>query len=277
MKKSLAVCLMCAMLWIACGGDDESEVPQVEITFPIDGSVVSGTVEITADATADVDIVTVEFYIDDSLVSADTSSPYGHSWSTVGLVDSSSHTIYAKAYDVDDNEGTSPTISVIVFNGFYESDDFNSYPSSVYQDSIYALLDGNGNWSSTDWNVIREEIAFDSNYIMVREFPVSSQNHATYHLTTQANIVSLSVGFAYIEEANAEIYVLISPDDTTWVDVTDQFNISTTTTPMNTSADLTAFVAGYGSDAYIRFEAEASGGANWHCAVDDFWVSGTVE
>jgi hypothetical protein len=276
-KKFFAACLICTMVWVACGGEDESEVPQVEITFPVDGSLVSGTVEITADATGDVDIVTVEFYIDDSLVSADTSAPYTHAWSTVGLVDSSSHTIYAKACDVDDNEGTSPTISVIVFNGFNESDDFNSYPSSIHQDSVYALLDGNGNWASTDWNVMREEIAFDSNYIMVREFPVSSHNHATYHLITQANINSLTVGFAYMEDTNAEIYVLISPDDTTWVDVTDEFNISSTTTPTNTSAELTAFVAGYGPDAYIRFEAEASGGTNWHCAIDDFWVSGTVE
>jgi len=268
---------MCMMLWIACGGEDESEIPQVEITFPIDGSAVSGTVEITADATDDSVVVSVEFYIDDSLVSTDTLAPYAHSWSTAGLVDSSSHTIYAKAYDADDNEGISPTISVIVFNGFYESDDFNSYPSSSYLDSVYALLDGNGNWSSTDWNVMREEIAFDSNYIMVREFPVSSHNHATYHLTAQANIISLTVGFAYIEDTNAEIYVLVSPDDTTWVDVTDQFNISTTTTPTNTSVDLTAFLTGYGQDAYVRFEAEASGGTNWHCAIDDFWVSGTVE
>ncbi|UCD05558.1 MAG: hypothetical protein JSV98_10695 [candidate division WOR-3 bacterium] len=277
MKRFLAACLMCAMVWIACEGEDEAEAPQVEITFPVDGSVVSGTVEITADATDDSVVVSVEFYIDDSLVSTDTAAPYAHTWSTAGLVDSSTHTIYATAYDDEDNEGVSPTISVMVYNGFYEADNFNSYTSSSPLDTVFALLDGNGNWSATDWNVMREEIAFDSNYIMVREFPVSSHNEATYHLTAQANIVSLSVGFAYIEEANAEIYVLISPDDTTWVDVTDQFNISTNATPTNTSADLTTFVAGYGPDAYIRFEAEASGGTNWYCAVDDFWVSGTVE
>ena len=268
---------MCLMLWIACGGEDESEIPQVEITFPVDGSVLSGTVEITADATDDSVVVNVEFYVDDSLVSTDTLAPYTHSWSTAGLVDSSTHTIYAKAYDNDGNEGTSPTISVMVYNGFYETDNFNSYASSSHLDSAYALLDGNGNWTSTDWNVMREEIAFDSNYIMVREFPVSSNNEARYHLTVQANIVSLNVGFAYIEESNAELYVFVSPDDTTWVDVTSEFNISTTTTPTNTSADLSTFVAGYGQDAYIKFEAEASGGTNWYCAIDDFWVSGTVE
>lgn len=279
MKKFLAACLICTMVWIACGGEDEADddVPQVEITFPNDGSVVSGTVEITADATDDSVVVSVEFYIDDSLVSTDTLAPYAHSWSTGGLVDSSTHTIYAKAYDDEDNEGVSPTISVMVYNGFYEADNFNSYPSSVPQDTTYVSLDGNGNWSSTDWNIMREELDFDSNYIMVREFPVGSHNEATYHLAVHGNIVGLTVGFTYIEESNAELYIFISPDDTTWVDVTDQFNISTNATPTSTSADLTTLIAGYGPDAYIKFEAEASGGTEWYCAVDDFWVSGTIE
>ncbi len=277
MRKIFAAVLICMVAWVACGGDEDGEAPQVEITFPIDGSVVSGTVEITADATDDSMVVNVEFYIDDSLVSTDTLEPYTHSWSTVGLVDSSSHTIYAIAYDDEDNEGTSPTISVIVYNGFYEADDFNAYPSSVPQDTTYALLDGNGNWSAIDWNVMREEIAFDSNYIMVRDFPISPSNHATYHLTAQSNISVLTVGFTYIQEANGEINVFISPNDTTWVEITDQFGISTTTTPVATSADLTTFVADYGQHAYIRFEARASGGSGWFSAIDDFWVSGTVE
>jgi len=276
MKKILAACLVCMVMWIACGGED-AESPDVQITFPLDGSVVGGTVEIAADATDDDSVESVEFYINDSLVSTDTVAPYTHSWVTIGLVDSSSHAIYAKAYDADDNEGVAPTINVIVFNGFYESDDFNAYASSIIQDTILALLDGNGNWSSVDWNVMREEIAFDSNYIMVREFPINPSNYATYHVTGQANISGLTVGFAYIQDVNGEISVYISPNDTNWVDVTDQFSISTTTTPTPTSADLTAFVTDYGQDAYIRFKAHASGGANWYSAIDDFWVSGTVE
>ena len=67
MKKFFAACLICTMVWIACGGEDESEGPEVEITVPSDGSVVSGTVEITADATDDSVVVSVEFCIDDSL------------------------------------------------------------------------------------------------------------------------------------------------------------------------------------------------------------------
>jgi hypothetical protein len=277
MKKILAACLVCMVLWITCGGEEDSGLPQVEITSPADGSVVGGTVDITADATDDEGILTVEFYIDDSLASTDTTEPYAHSWVTMGLVDSSSHTIYAKAYDTDNNEATSQEVIVIVFNGFYLSDDFNSYQSSSPMDTTYALLDGNGSWSSVDWNVMREEFAFDSNYTMVREFPISPTNHATYHVTAQANIRGLTVGFTYIEDTNGELNVLISPDDSNWVDVTGEFNISTTTTPTITSADLAAFVAAYGQDAYIRFNAHASGGSNWYSAIDDFWVSGTIE
>jgi hypothetical protein len=196
---------------------------------------------------------------------------------TIGLVDSSSHSIYARATDTDDNEASSQEVNVIVYNAFYASDNFNSYPSSSPTDTTYALLDGNGSWTSVDWNVMREEIAFDSNYIMVREFPISPLNHATYHLAAQANISGLTVGFAYIQESNGEISISISPNDTNWVDVTDQFSISTTTTPTTTSADLTAFVTDYGQDFYIRFNAHASGGSDWYSAIDDFWVSGTIE
>jgi hypothetical protein len=277
MKKIFVAGLVCAMLWIACGGDEETGLPEVSIIFPVDGSVVSGTVEITADASDDVGIMNVDFYIDSLLVSTDSTEPYTHSWETYDLVDSSSHTIYATAYDTDTNEASSEMVTVTVYidNSFDESDNFNAYPYS--QDTTYVLLDGNGNWSSIDWYIMREDTAFDSNYVMVREFPLSPTNHATYHLTAPAVIESLTVGFAYIQEANGEISVFVSPNDTDYVDVTGEFGISTTTTPVATSADLTTFVTDYGADAYIRFEASASGGTAWHSAIDDFWVSGTVE
>ncbi len=278
MKKILAACLACAVMWIACEGEDAG-MPEVTITSPLDGAEVSGTVEITADATDDVGIVNVDFYIDSLLVFTDSTEPYGYSWSTAGLADSSVHTIFAMAYDTDTNEATSEEISVtvVLLNMFEASDDFDAYTSSVVTDTIYALLDGNGNWSSVDWNVMREELALNANYVMVREFPVSPTNHATYHLTAQGNIDTLNIGFTYIQQANAGITVSISPNDTDWVNVTSEFGIVTADSATMTSADLTTFVVDFGPDAYIRFHASASGGSNWFSAIDDFWVSGKVE
>ena len=278
MKIILAACLACAIMWVACEGEDAG-MPEVMITSPVDGAEVNGTVEIMADATDDVGIVNVDFYIDSLLVCTDSTEPYGYSWSTAGLADSSVHTIFAMAYDTDTNEATSEEISVtvIVLNTFEASDDFDSYASSVATDTIYALLDGNGNWSSTDWNVMREELALAGNYIMVREFPISPTNQATYHLTAQGNIDTLTVGFTYIQQTNGEIDVYISPNDTDWVDVTSEFGIVTADSATTTSADLTTFVVDFGPDAYIRFEAHATGGSSWFSAIDDFWLSGTVE
>jgi len=115
MKKICRVTIICAMLWISCGGDKEP--PDVQITNPANNAVVSGTVNITADATDNIGVEKLEFYIDGIAVSTATSEPYSYSWTTTSLQDSSSHTIYAKAYDAAENEGISSTITVIVNNG----------------------------------------------------------------------------------------------------------------------------------------------------------------
>jgi len=112
MKKVLSVITICLLLWIGCGGDNDA--PVVEITNPVDGSFVSGTVDITADATDDNEVDSVQFYIDDTLRSTSTAESYTYSWVTTGLENNSTHTIYAVAYDAAENESVSETISVIV-------------------------------------------------------------------------------------------------------------------------------------------------------------------
>jgi hypothetical protein len=59
----LTVGLVCTMLVITRGGEDTEE-PEVQITYPVNGSVVSGTVNIAADATDNEGVELVEFYID---------------------------------------------------------------------------------------------------------------------------------------------------------------------------------------------------------------------
>jgi outer membrane protein assembly factor BamB len=161
MKNVLSVLTVCLLLWIGCGGD--SEAPVVEITHPTDGSMVSGTVSITADASDDNEVDSVQFYIDDTLRSTSTAEPYGYSWVTTGLQNQSSHTIYAIAYDAAENESVSDTISVIVvIEGilkwrFATGDEVHSSPAigadgTVYVGSydhyLYAMNpDGTFKWS----------------------------------------------------------------------------------------------------------------------------------
>lgn len=115
MKWVMIIIGVIVMFFIGCSGDTES--PDVQITYPANGSVVSGTVNITAEATDNKEVARVEFHIDGSLASTSTSEPYTYSWVTTSLPDSSSHNIYAKAYDAVGNEGISSTVTVIVDNG----------------------------------------------------------------------------------------------------------------------------------------------------------------
>ena len=101
--------------------------PQCSITAPAEGSYVEGTTEITADATDNIGVERVEFYIDGNLKSTDTTSPYSYSWDTTAESDGS-HSIEAKAYDAADNVG-SDSITVTVDNNPPVSFDLVSPPN----------------------------------------------------------------------------------------------------------------------------------------------------
>ena len=66
----------------------------------------------TATASDNVAVTSLEIYIDGALKMTGTSSPLNYSWNTSGL--SGTHTIFSKAYDAAGNIGTSPTITVTV-------------------------------------------------------------------------------------------------------------------------------------------------------------------
>jgi hypothetical protein len=90
----------------------DATAPTVQITTPVSGSTVQGTVNINATASDNIGVTKVEFYIDGRLTAANTTAPYSYPWNTTGLT--GSHTIQAKAYDSVGNIGSSNTISVSV-------------------------------------------------------------------------------------------------------------------------------------------------------------------
>ncbi len=92
-----------------------SAPPTVQITNPSDGDTVSGTVTITADASDDVGVTKVEFYIDDVLKSTDDTAPYEYVWDSTTVADGN-HTIKAIAYD-GDGQTDEDQISVTTDNG----------------------------------------------------------------------------------------------------------------------------------------------------------------
>jgi glucose/arabinose dehydrogenase/regulation of enolase protein 1 (concanavalin A-like superfamily) len=93
----------------------DTTAPTVSVTSPSSGATVSGTANISANATDDVGVTKVEFYVDGSIKSTDTTSPYNFSWDTTSSANSS-HSLVAKAYDAAGNIGTSTSVSVTVNN-----------------------------------------------------------------------------------------------------------------------------------------------------------------
>lgn len=89
--------------------------PTVSIAAPADGAIVSGSVAVTANATDNVGVARVEFYLDNVLQNTDTAAPWAWSWDTAGAVNGT-HTLLAKAADAAGNVNTSASIVVSVNN-----------------------------------------------------------------------------------------------------------------------------------------------------------------
>lgn len=86
--------------------------PAVTITSPVNGSSVSGIVQISADATDDATVTMVDFLVDGVVVDRDSTAPYSINWDTTILPSNSSHTLFAKAYDGAGNTTSSSTVTV---------------------------------------------------------------------------------------------------------------------------------------------------------------------
>jgi uncharacterized protein (TIGR02145 family) len=97
------------------GWDPGGDAPEVSITAPANNSrhTIGNSVNISASASdADGSIASVKFYVDGSLKTTDTSSPYSYSWNTIGY-SAGSHTIRARATD-NDGATTDAEITVIL-------------------------------------------------------------------------------------------------------------------------------------------------------------------
>ena len=89
--------------------------PTTSITSPSNGATVSGTTTVSASASDNVAVTSVEFYVDGALAATDTTAPYSFSWNTTAVADGS-HSLSSKAYDGAGNSGSSASVSVTVDN-----------------------------------------------------------------------------------------------------------------------------------------------------------------
>src|SRR5436309_10555397 len=101
---------------VSNGPPPDTTPPTVSITSPSSGSTVSGTITVTASASDNVGVVSVQFLLDGNVAAEDTSSPYSVSWDTTSA-GNGSHTLTARARDAAGNTTTSSAVTVTVSNG----------------------------------------------------------------------------------------------------------------------------------------------------------------
>lgn len=134
-KGSYFLLLISFLFLMSCSNNpassEDSQKPTVSILYPANNAEFDegATITIEADATDNVGIKEVKFYIDDNLEGTDNSEPYRYEWHTNGK--SGSHTIKVKAYDINNNCGESDLISVkikiIIVKGTMTDQDGNEY------------------------------------------------------------------------------------------------------------------------------------------------------
>ncbi|HEY6503024.1 MAG TPA: Ig-like domain-containing protein [Chitinophagaceae bacterium] len=94
---------------------NDTQFPTVNITAPAAGNV-TGTINVTANATDNVGVVGVQFLLNGSNLGAeDISSPFSVSWNTT-TVPNGNYTLTARARDASGNTTTSAAVNVIVNN-----------------------------------------------------------------------------------------------------------------------------------------------------------------
>ena len=93
--------------------------PSVAITSPTNDEVVSGNRTVTADATDDVGVAGVQFYVDGNpLGPEDTTAPYAANWDTRSSPNGA-HTLTARARDAGNKTTVSALVNVNVANSDY--------------------------------------------------------------------------------------------------------------------------------------------------------------
>lgn len=94
----------------------DSTAPTVSVTAPTGGSTLSGFTILTASASDNYGVASVQFMVDGNPIGSPiTASPYSLTYNTMGLVDGS-HTITAKATDLAGLTTTSSTVNVTTYN-----------------------------------------------------------------------------------------------------------------------------------------------------------------
>jgi len=129
-------------LVFAVGQDADTTAPVAVLTAPSAGALLTGLTTMTATASDDFAVTSVDFYDGTTLIGTDATAPYSVSWDTWNSPNGS-RSLTAVARDVAGNAGTSPPVIVTVENDHTPPD------TSITQPAAGAILIGTVTLSAT--------------------------------------------------------------------------------------------------------------------------------
>ena len=109
------ITLVTAALITNCDGNDTTP-PTINLIEPTDGSVVYEIAPIKVQASDNDAVNRVEYYVGAELLGDVKIPPYTYFWNTTTIEDGSVRTLQCRAYDDNENEAISPSITVTVNN-----------------------------------------------------------------------------------------------------------------------------------------------------------------
>ncbi|HKX72580.1 MAG TPA: Ig-like domain-containing protein [Candidatus Saccharimonadales bacterium] len=165
-----------------CNTPSDTTPPSVIVTAPTDGSTVTGTVKIAANATDGTGIQKVEFYANGSLVATDTSAPYEANWDTA-LTPNNLYTLTAKAFDTAGNFATD-TSGATVRNG-------DTQPPTA-PGSLRATAPAHNKVALT-WTASTDNVGTTSYFVSRNNVPLAQVTGTTYTDGT----VTANTAYAY--------------------------------------------------------------------------------
>lgn len=179
----------------AGGGGGDTQVPITAITAPAGGSTVAGTTSVTASASDNVGVTSVELYLDNVLQSTDSTSPYSWSWNTTAS-SNGSHSLTSKAYDAALNVGTSSVVTVTVNN---------PPPPTGIDMSNYKITQAN---STLNYFVPAGTTIPSKGYVIVARNATKAQFETFWGVTLGASVVYINSGDGMPQINGDENYTL---------------------------------------------------------------------
>src|SRR4051812_19649231 len=182
-----------AAVVVTVSNTPDSTPPSIAVTSPLSGGTVSGTVTLAANASDNVGVIGVQFFVDGTPTGAeDVSAPYSVSWNSA-TVANGTHNITARARDGAGNATTSLPISVSVTNSTQPPVPglVAAYAFSENNGSAVTDISGNGNNGTINnavWNSAGKYgwgLSFDGATSRIN-IPDATSLHLTTGMTLEA-------------------------------------------------------------------------------------------